>query len=206
MRAIFRAWVGEEFTARVEKLSRWLLYGVVIGLLPFAFPVVKAAIIGPHMTLTLLFGRGDLFLVTATLVAASFGDLIAGGKERALGKIWVGFFCIVDFVLCLIWFGAVSDALDVHEKYDSALTAMISLAAFGLAVISLCFCAFAGRGGRNSSQGQQCQRKGVEYHATRGSIDNRHFCARHHRVLSNRAVSQIAGSAAAEVQAVGFGF
>jgi hypothetical protein len=90
MRAEFKAWAGEEFTTRVEMLSRWLLYGVVIGLLPFAFPFIKATVVEPHMTLTMLFGRGDLFLVTATLVAASFGDLIAGGKERALGKIWVG--------------------------------------------------------------------------------------------------------------------
>ena len=87
MRAKPRPWAGDEFKARVEKLSRWLLYGVVIGLVPFAFPFVKGAVVGPHMTLTLLFGRGDLFLVTATLVGASFGDLIAGGKDRALGKI-----------------------------------------------------------------------------------------------------------------------
>ncbi len=140
MKAHFRAWAGAEFTARIEKLSRWLLYGVVVGLLPFAFPVVKAAIIGPHMTLTLVFGRGDLFLVTATLVAASFGDLIAGGKERALGKIWVGFFCFLLFVLCIIWFGTVSDALDVREKYDAAFTATVSLIVFGFAVI-VCACA-----------------------------------------------------------------
>ena len=127
MRAKSKARAGDEFKARVENLPRWLLYGVVIGLLPFAFPFIKGAVVGPHTTLTLIFGRGDLFLVTATLVAVSFGDLIAGGKERALGKIWVGFFCIVEFVLCLIWFGAVSDALDIHEKYDAALTATLSL-------------------------------------------------------------------------------
>ena len=140
MRAGSKPWAGAEFKARIEKLSRWLLYGVVIGLLPFAFPFIKATVVGPHVTLVMLFGRGDLFLVTATLVGASFGDLIAGGRERVLGKIWVGFFCFTDFILCLIWFGAVSEALDFHQRYDAALTATVSLAAFGLAV-ALCACA-----------------------------------------------------------------
>ncbi len=135
MRARSKAWAGDEFKARVEKLSRWLLYGVVIGLVPFAFPFIKGAVVGPHVTLVTLFGRADLFLVTATLVAASSGDLIASGKEQALGKIWIGFFCFLVFVLCIVWFGTVSAALDAHEKYDAALTANVSVIFFGIAVV-----------------------------------------------------------------------
>lgn len=125
---------SEDFLHRLEKWLRWLLFGVVVGFLPFAFPAIKAVVEGPAPTLASIFGRGDLFLITATLVAASFGDLIASGKEQAISKIWAGFFCLFIFIICIVWFGVVASALDTHAKYDVVLTSKDSLWLFGCAI------------------------------------------------------------------------
>ncbi len=126
---------SEEFLHRLQKLLRWLLFGVVVGFLPFAYPAIKSIVVGPPPTLSSIFGRGDLFLVTATLVAASFGDLIASGKERAIRKITAGFFCLFIFIICIVWFGVVASSLDDHTKYNALLTSKDSLWLFGFAVL-----------------------------------------------------------------------
>lgn len=125
---------SEGVRKRTEKLLRWLLFGVVIGLLPFAYPAIKCIVMGPSLTAVRLFGRGDLFLITATLAAASFGDLIANGKEQALRKIWVGFLCLIIFIVCIVWFGVVANAIDTKTAYDAALTSRYSLWIFVFAV------------------------------------------------------------------------
>ncbi len=134
-----KAWVRfntEGVRKRTEKLLRWLLFGVAIGLLPFAYPAIKSLVVGPSLTAVRLFGRGDLFLITATLVAASFGDLIANGKEQAIRKIWVGFLCLIIFIVCIVWFGVVANAIDAQTAYDEELTSRYSLWLFGFAVVT----------------------------------------------------------------------
>ena len=121
---------------RLEKLLRWLLFGVAIGLLPFAYPAIKSLVVGPSLTAVRLFGRGDLFLITATLVAASFGDLIANGKEQAIRKIWIGFLCLIIFIVCTVWYGVVANAIDAKVAYDENLTSRYSLWLFGFAVVT----------------------------------------------------------------------
>jgi len=133
---IWARFKSEDVRKRLQKLLRWLLFGVVVGLLPFAYPAIKSVVVGPSLTAVRLFGRGDLFLITATLVAASFGDLIANGKEQAVSKIWVGFLCLIIFMVCIVWFGVVANAIDAHILYDADLTSRYSLWLFGFAVVT----------------------------------------------------------------------
>lgn len=115
----------EHVTGRVYKVTRWLLFGVIIGLLPFAFPFVNIfaseaqpdIVSWAHIRNT-LFGRGDLLLIGATLVAASAGDLIGSGREREGGKIIAGFSCFVIFIICVVWYGIVADKIEAHAVYN----------------------------------------------------------------------------------------
>ena len=132
----------DQVKGRIYKVTRWLLFGVIIGLLPFSFPFVNILVSGSgadsvnwiHVR-DMLFGRGDLLLIAATLVAASAGDLIGSGREREGGKIIAGFWCFVIFIICVVWYGIIADKIEAKTVYNVGRTARVSLWLFCFSVL-----------------------------------------------------------------------
>lgn len=152
----------EYVAARFYKVTRWLLFGVVIGLLPFVFPFVNVfvsdarpdAVDWTHVRNT-LFGRGDLLLIAATLVAASSGDLIGSGREREGGKILAGFSCFVIFSICVVWYGIVADKIEAHVAYNVGRTARASLWLFSFSVLCSAGCLLLGEEAKREARSEE---------------------------------------------------
>ena len=152
----------DQVKGRIYKVTRWLLFGVVIGLLPFSFPFVNILVSASgadsidwvHMRNT-LFGRGDLLLIAATLVAASAGDLIGSGREREGGKIIAGFWCFVIFIICVVWYGIIADKIEAKAAYNVGRTARISLWLFSFSVLCSAGCLLLGDEAKKEAKAKQ---------------------------------------------------
>lgn len=166
---LYRRWeslkqrvTDEQVKDRLYKVTRWLLFGVVIGLLPFLFSFVNILAspssldsTGWTHTRNALFGRGDLLLIAATLVAASAGDLIGSGREREGGKIVAGFWCLVIFVICVVWYGTIADKIEAKAVYNVGRTARVSLWLFGFSVLCSAGCLLLGDEAKKASRAKQ---------------------------------------------------
>jgi hypothetical protein len=59
-----------------EKLVRWLIFSVVISLLPLLFRFALEATDGKSPTLSDLLSQGELLLISSAIAAAAVGELI----------------------------------------------------------------------------------------------------------------------------------
>lgn len=147
---------AKDWPVQGNRLLRWLLYGVVVGMLPFIFPLINIlvsakdtppfAVIFSLETLDKVFGHGDLFLVSATLVAAAAGELIGSGDERETRKIMSGFCCIATFLVSAVWYGIVANKVASSVVYNVNGTTKGSLIVFLFAVVTSSGCMLLSKG------------------------------------------------------------
>lgn len=64
----------------VGKLVKWLLFSVIVALLPLVFAWWSTFLSGPIKSFAQVVSRGELFIVSATVCAAAIGDLV--GKSH----------------------------------------------------------------------------------------------------------------------------
>lgn len=116
------------------RLIRWLVFSVIVALLPLAFNALRLRTLDPAA----IYGRGELLLVTAALTAAAIGDLLGpeASQARVVGKLFIAGGCVVDLVLASAWFGDISAALRGAEGIgtDPSHVAAMSGVLFALAV------------------------------------------------------------------------
>ncbi len=116
---------------------KWLIFGVVLALLPIGFNLVYAwTVIGPWPSTAFLFGRGELLLLAVGLSSGALGDLILGeGKWQALRLVVAGV-CILNIGLASFYFALVSGKYAIREPTDTGVVVVISLVLYGVAVLS----------------------------------------------------------------------
>ena len=92
---------------RSEKMVRWFIFSVLVALTPLAFALFDALVAGRPATVHALVGDGELVLLSTAIAAASAGELIAAGRDRALGKVLAGGTCILLVLVGSIEFAAI---------------------------------------------------------------------------------------------------
>jgi hypothetical protein len=123
-----------------EKIVRWLIFSVVIALLPLAFNYIRILIQGTNPTLVVLLSRGELLLVSAAIAAAAIGELIASGEEWRIAKYVAGGGCVSVLFLTSALFAEISNATYSGAAVNSALISSSSALLFGFAVVSSASC------------------------------------------------------------------
>jgi hypothetical protein len=66
------------------KLGKWLIFEVLIALVPLAFNWFGAVLRDGDSTASAVLGRGELLLVSTAIVAASLGELMNKGLNEHL--------------------------------------------------------------------------------------------------------------------------
>lgn len=120
----------------VEKLVKWIVFSVFIGLLPFFWNALRLLTQGESLSLPILFARGEILLTGAALVAGALGDLLASQREvdtwdRVLYLICVGG-CMILLMTTSFWFADISGYLLSGQSYEAELVAVGSPVLFGL--------------------------------------------------------------------------
>lgn len=117
-----------------EKLAKWLIFSVILALLPFAFNYLRLASRGVDPTMAKLLGGGELLLVAAGISAAAVGDLIGSGADRRLAKLFAGGGSIVVLCLASLHFADVA-AARAAPTFDASVVVWSSQMLFAFAVL-----------------------------------------------------------------------
>ena len=127
-----------------EKLIRWIIFSVLMALVPLLVDVLWIVTRGGTEALTSVLARGELLLITAALCAASVGELFGSGNDRRSRKVISGGAALLILLVSALYFVHVSEAYaHVSEAYvgkerppDVGVIRTISILLYTSAVVS----------------------------------------------------------------------
>jgi hypothetical protein len=76
-------------SAGFHRLLVWLLFSLVISLMPFFLKTICMKYLSRTVSLNMLFGSGELFLVTAVIAAETIGDMFASLRLVSVSSRWL---------------------------------------------------------------------------------------------------------------------
>jgi hypothetical protein len=83
----------------MEKLLLWLVFNVIIALLPFAFRAMAALLTERPVDLKQILSDGELFLVSAAIASGAVGELILKGRQMRIPRVLAGGGCVICLML-----------------------------------------------------------------------------------------------------------
>jgi len=98
---------------RTVRLTVWVLFGVIIALLPLIAVGIKDAMSAEGFHLCNVLVDGELFVVSAVLAAGALGELLGAAYRTGLGLVVVfaGFGCFATFAGNMMCYMVVADSL-----------------------------------------------------------------------------------------------
>lgn len=92
---------------RREKLIRWWLFSVLVGLVPLVISYRGSLLDSNSLPLHMITSRGELLLISTAIASAAVGGLIPGGGGKAMQKLLAGGGCMLLVLLASLFFAAV---------------------------------------------------------------------------------------------------
>ncbi|MBN4056090.1 hypothetical protein JYT20_00040 [Rhodothermus sp. AH-315-K08] len=117
------------------RLVKWLIFSVVLALLPIAFNAIHVLTRSGDPTLENLLGGGELLLVAAAISAASIGYLVPGGKDRPVRRIVAAGGAVIVLVMTSYYFADIA-AAPVSPPLDTSVITLLSGLFFLFAVLA----------------------------------------------------------------------
>ena len=101
----------------MERILKWLLFGVLCSLLPIGFVAIDFFANGKDFALANLIGNGELLLVTSGIAAAGLGELISESPKKSIGVMLTGASSLILIGVCSYSFSSVvsSQTPDVNN-------------------------------------------------------------------------------------------
>ena len=127
----------------IKKLTLWILFNVLVALLPFVFRYLGATFSGRLANWENILSDGELLLVAAAVASGALGDLIASNQEDVLPRLVVGGFCLLSLLLsslCYAFVKALGDlaiGLNPVAIYQWSLIIFISAFTTGTGCVIL---------------------------------------------------------------------
>jgi hypothetical protein len=122
----------------VEKLAIWLIFGVIVSLLPFLFSVLTSIGSKSSFIYSQILGGGQLLLVAVAISAGAFGDLIFIDvpKLQRMPKVLAIGSCVVEILVASAWFGIVAESDSTKTPLDPVTISLWSILVFAWALLS----------------------------------------------------------------------
>jgi hypothetical protein len=125
-----------------QKLTTWLIFGVVIALTPFILEFLKRLGREQEMSLGGVLGTGQLLLVSAAIAAGATGELVLVEvpSRRRLAKLITIGCCVLSVIVSSLWFGDISGAIQEGKPPDPSRVSNGSIFVFIFTLISSAGC------------------------------------------------------------------
>jgi hypothetical protein len=125
-----------------EKLTTWLVFGVIVSLIPFLLTLLFLLGSSKSVKLQDIFGSGELLLVSAVIAAGALGEvaLVDVPRSRRLVKVLAIGGCTITILASSSWFGLVLSTIHDKHPYSPATVAVGSLFVFAVALICSTSC------------------------------------------------------------------
>jgi hypothetical protein len=124
----------------LQKLTRWLIFSVLLALVPIAISCMVQVAHGHDLKIDPALAHGELLLITASLCAASCGELFGTPPRYALGQIIAGGSSVLLLVLATLFFGEVASAWSSNAPLVEGITARTSVVLFCASVVACGSC------------------------------------------------------------------
>lgn len=124
-----------------NKLLKWLIFGVLVALLPILFNLLFAISVGAEVTVGRIIGRGELLLIAVGLCSTALGDLVLA-ELPVRSRFWRGArlvltgMCVVVIAASSFYFALVSDRYARQIDVSEEVVVLISSTLYAAAVIS----------------------------------------------------------------------
>jgi hypothetical protein len=100
----------------LEKLVRWIFFGVIMALLPIAFKIIAVYMKTGAYSVADILAQGELLLVASALCGAAIGELFVSPPSLKLAKIIVGGSTVIILIMASLCFAILpSSAFAVNE-------------------------------------------------------------------------------------------
>ena len=132
----------------LQAFIQWLIFSVVIALLPLLCNLLRDIRKGDGIALVRLFSHGELLLVSAAISASSLGHLFgAKNPSNVLLNILAGGAGVGVLMVASFWFADVSAACHSNptESIDSKAICVGSIIVFVCAVAASSSCVLLGK-------------------------------------------------------------
>ena len=123
----------------MHKLIRWMIFGVLIALVPLTFSYVALFMKGaPNLAKVL--GNGELLIVISAFCAGGVGELLGSGEEYPIAKTVAGGFTLLVLIMSALVFVSVVDSKLAGAAYHENTVATVSYVMFAFGFISCASC------------------------------------------------------------------
>lgn len=131
----------------LEALIQWIIFSVVIALLPLLFNLLRDIGKGEGINLVRLFSHGELLLVSAAISAGSLGHLFGAENPSSIPKVVSGGSCVVVLMIASFWFADISGAWQSNPTLtlNSKAVCVGSIIIFTCAVFASSSCVLLGK-------------------------------------------------------------
>lgn len=124
-------------------LAKWLIFSVLISLVPIAFSYQKIWVRSGNVpSLEQILSGGELFLLACALCASSVGGLIGSSRDRMLAKTAIGGISIIIVAAASMIFADVSAAStagagagQLNYELNKSLITLLSIVYFACSLI-----------------------------------------------------------------------
>lgn len=120
----------------MERIIKWLLFGVLCSLLPIGFVALDFFTDGTGFNMANLIGKGELLLVSSGIAAAGLGELLTESPKKSVGVMFTGASSIILIGVCSYWFSSVASSASPNLEN----IANGSLWVFGVSVVTTIIC------------------------------------------------------------------
>jgi hypothetical protein len=121
-----------------RKIVFWLLFNVVVALLPLAFRLLAGKLQRSPWNFERTLYDGDLLLVAGAIAAGAVGEMVATAKRMILSKLVVAALCVLSLMASCLLYAFIS--AKAAGSLDSGILYHCSLWTFGVTFVGG-FCA-----------------------------------------------------------------
>lgn len=121
-----------------EKLTIWIIFGVIVSLLPFGFSLLQSIGSKSSFNYSQILGEGQLLLVAVALSASAFGELIVVDVPpiQRMPKVFAIGSCVIEVLVSSYWFGIITESASVGTPRNPVTISIWSVPVFVWALLS----------------------------------------------------------------------
>lgn len=114
----------------INKIIKWLIFSVLVGLLPLFLNTLQTLIRGDRVILETLLVRGDLLLIGNAITAGAIGELFARKNNHEewveIIKTICGGLSVIIIIINSFWFSQIEFYTSSEQTFDESFVALAS--------------------------------------------------------------------------------
>lgn len=120
----------------LQRLIRWLIFSVIVALLPLAFNAFMILVTGKELSLLLICSNGELLIISAAISAAAIGELFSSNYPHQIPKYLAGGGCVISLCVASLMFAYIAGAAKSNVTLEGQVILNSSLIMFIFAILS----------------------------------------------------------------------